>query len=253
MPIDDEPPDHESPDHESTDRPTSPLEALRAIGVQEVAITPTLAHLEIYTLRGLLTLLWHGPRDADRVVLMGGGAMGGLLGPADGLFHDLGEQLASDGIGAVRLSYREPNNLPRCVHDMMAVADLAGRKGAETFITMGHSFGGAVAVGAAAALLRHTAGVVLLATQSAGCERVAELAEHDIPLLLFHGDVDEILPPFSSEMVLALASGHGELVLLPGNGHLLSEAGALLRERLGRWIPDQFDRHHARAARPSDD
>jgi pimeloyl-ACP methyl ester carboxylesterase len=231
------------PDRDAT--PTSPLEALRAIGLQEVAIAPNLRHLEIYTMRGLLTLLWHGPRDAERVVLMGGGAMGGLLGPADGLFHDLGTTFAERGIGTIRLSYREPNHLARCVHDMMAAADLAGRKGAESFITLGHSFGGAVAVGAAAGVRRHTAGVVLLATQSAGCERVGELTEADIPLLLFHGDVDEILPPFSSEMVLALAGGRGELVMLRGNGHLLSEAGGQLRERLGAWIPEQFDRRAA--------
>jgi alpha/beta superfamily hydrolase len=225
---------------------SSPLEALRAIAVQEVTITPELAHLEIYTMGGLLTLLWHGPRDADRVVLMGGGAMGGLLGPADGLFHDLGVSFADDGIGTIRLSYREPNHLNRCVHDMMAAADLAGRKGAEAFITMGHSFGGAVAVGAALGVRRHTAGVVLLATQSAGCEHADQLAENDISLLLFHGDHDEILPAVSSEMVLALAGGHGELVMLPGNGHLLAEAGAELRERLGSWIPDQFAHHRAR-------
>ena len=33
--------------------------------VEEVEIAPGLAHLEIYTMRGLLTLLWHGPTDAD--------------------------------------------------------------------------------------------------------------------------------------------------------------------------------------------
>jgi pimeloyl-ACP methyl ester carboxylesterase len=202
-------------------------------------------------MRGLLTLLWHGPRDAEHVVLMGGGAMGGLLGPADGLFHDLGVSLAAHGIGSIRLSYREPNHTTRCVHDMLAAADLAGRKGAESFITMGHSFGGAVAVGAAVGVRRHTAGVVLLATQSAGCEQADQLAANDIPLLLFHGDADEILPPFSSEMVLALAGGQGELVLLPGSGHLLTEAGAELRERLGAWIPEQFARERRPA--PIDD
>ena len=80
-------------DPDADERP-SPLEALRAIGVQDVDIGPQFAHLELYTMRGLLTLLWHGPRDAEDVVLMGGGAMGGLLGPADGLYHELGVTLA---------------------------------------------------------------------------------------------------------------------------------------------------------------
>jgi len=37
--------------------------------------------------------------------------------------------------------------------------------------------------------------------------------------------------------VHGLAGGHGELVILPGAGHLLSEAGQELRVRLGEWIP----------------
>ncbi len=40
--------------------PRSPLELLEALAVEEVEIAPGLAHLEVYTMRGLLTLLWHG-------------------------------------------------------------------------------------------------------------------------------------------------------------------------------------------------
>jgi hypothetical protein len=62
---------------------------------------------------------------------------------------------------------------------------------------------------------------------------------------MFHGDHDELLPYAVSEMVLMLV-GHGELVQLEGNGHLLSEAGDLMRERLLTWVPEQFDAHEAR-------
>lgn len=229
------------------DDPTpSPLAALEVIGVQDVEVAPGLAHLELFTLRGLLTVLWHGPRDAEAAVLMGGGAMGGLLGPADGLYHDLGVHLANLGIGALRLGWRRPNDLEACTHDMVAAADLAGRAGARRFVTMGHSFGGAVAVRAGIMLHEHCAGVVTLATQSAGCEMADALG--DTPLLLFHGDADELLPVFSSEMVHALAGGRGELVVLPGTGHLLTQAGEQLREHLGRWLPEQL----AAAAPPPD-
>ena len=57
-----------------------------------------------------------------------------------------------------------------------------------------------------------------------------------MPLLLFHGERDELLPPAASEMVRMLA-GHGELVLLPGAGHLLTEAGDELRARLADVDP----------------
>lgn len=215
-----------------------PYERLGVLAKQTVDVTPTFRHVELFTLQGLLTVLWHGPREAERAVIALGGAMGGLLGPAEGLYHDLGEVLADQGIATFRVSYRKPNDFGRCVLDALAVADIAGRQGARRFVTVGHSFGGAVAVQLGMALGAHAGGVVTLATQSAGCEDAEGLA--DTPMLLIHGAADEILPPFASEVVHGLAGGHGELVVVPGAGHLLSEAGDLLRERLSTWIPDHL-------------
>jgi len=214
----------------------SPLKALQALAAQEVEVTERLRHVEVYTLGGLLTMLWHGDPELEHVVLACGGAMGGLLGPADGLYHDLGVRFAAQGIGLVRVGYRKPNNLGACAHDLVAVAELAARRGARRFVTMGHSFGGAVAVRAAIALGDDAAGVVTLATQSAGCEEAERLAK--TPVLLFHGTNDEILPPQASELVQMLTGG--ELVVFPGTGHLFSDVGDELRERLRSWIPARF-------------
>jgi pimeloyl-ACP methyl ester carboxylesterase len=186
-------------------------------------------------MRGLLTLLWHGPPDAEAVAIMGGGAMGGLLGPADGLYHDLGVALAERGIGTVRVGYRRPNDLEACVLDMGAAAELTSRTGAERFVTVGHSFGGAVAVNAGLAMPPVVKGVVTLSTQSAGCQMAAGLGGR--PFLLFHGDRDEILPVAASETVRMMA-GYGDLVIMEGTGHLLTEVGAELRARLVEWIPE---------------
>lgn len=79
------------------------------------------------------------------------------------------------------------------------------------------------------------AGVVTFATQSAGCEVASALGGR--PLLLFHGDQDEILPPDSSRMVQAIA-GHGEVVMLPGDGHLLARSDDVIAERLEEWLPE---------------
>jgi pimeloyl-ACP methyl ester carboxylesterase len=212
---------------------TSPLDLLEVIAVQEVDITPELVHMEVFTLRGLLTVLWHGPRDAEVIAVAGGGAIGGLLGPASGLYQRLGVALAARGIGMLRVGYRRPNDLDRCTLDLCAAIDLAARKGAQRAVTLGHSFGGAVAVRAACAVGDVVAGVVTYATQSAGCEVAGELAGR--PLLLFHGDQDELLPPEASEVVRQIA-GTGELVVLAGEGHLLSGAGDLLLERTVAFV-----------------
>ena len=223
-----------------SDAPTgkSPLELLAAMAADEVHITPTLRHVEVYTMEGLLTLLWHGEPEAERVLVACGGGMGGLLGPANAMYHDLGERLwLEHGIGTIRVGYRTPNHLPRCVHDLASAADLAARSGAQRYITMGHSFGGAVALQAGIVLADYCKGVVTLATQSAGCEEAAQLAA---PLLMFHGDRDEILPADTSRVV-AMMAGHGEIVICEGDGHLLDKSAATIRERLFEWIPATFD------------
>ena len=211
----------------------SPLQQLEVLASQEVEIDPGLSHLELFTLRGLLTVMWHGPENASGALVACGGGMGGLLGPADGLYHHLGVELAGRGIATLRVGYRRPNDLDTCTLDVAAAAELAWRRGARRVVVMGHSFGGAVAVRVGVGLPEVVAGVVTLATQSAGCEVAEQLA---CPLLLFHGDADEVLPAAASEMVRFIA-GRGELVVLPGTGHLMTEAGAELRQRLLDWIP----------------
>lgn len=217
-------------------------EALASLGVirhQHVAVTPALHHHELVTWEGMLTVLWHGDPAASNVVLTCGGALGSLLGPADGAYHDLGVGLAEQGIGTLRVGYRRPNDLDACVHDLLATAELAARHGAERFVTVGHSFGGAVAIQAGVLLAERTAGVVTLATQSAGCEEGSALETNGVPVLLIHGEQDEILPYVSSQVVQMLCGG--ELVILPGAGHALIEAHDQLRRPLAEWIQTRFE------------
>jgi len=41
--------------------------------------------------------------------------------------------------------------------------------------------------------------------------------------------------------VVRMLIGHGDVEILPGSGHLMTEAADHLRDRLGTWIPDQLD------------
>lgn len=217
--------------------PSTPLDALQMIGRMDVELAPGLRHHEVYTWRGLLTLLWHEreavPATGAALVLCGG-AMGGLLGPGHGLYHRLGTTWAERGVPVIRVSYRRPNDMDACTLDVAAAVQLAAGTGAERVVVMGHSFGGAVAVRVGVGLVPYVAGVVTFATQSAGCEVAAGLQGR--PLLLFHGDRDEILPAESSEMVRQLA-GTGEVVVIPGDGHLLAKSDEIIWDRLEEWLP----------------
>jgi len=226
-----------SGDDERPGGASTPLDDLGVLAMETVSIDDNLDHLEIYTAGGLLTLLWHGAADASGVVVCLGGAMGGLLGPDGGMFHQLGRRLpAHDAdLGVMRVSYRQPNDLSMCVHDALAAMELAARHGGQRFVPVGHSFGGAVAVQSAAHLEAATVpAVVTFATQSAGCEQAELLADRD--LLFVHGTEDRILPYHASELVRMLA-GTGELVLVPGADHLLRPAGTELLARMETHLP----------------
>ena len=62
-----------------TNRVPTPLDALQVMASSDVMLTPTLRHVEMYTMRGLLTLLWHEPAEGVAVqpgaLVLCGGAM----------------------------------------------------------------------------------------------------------------------------------------------------------------------------------
>jgi hypothetical protein len=218
----------------------SPLDMLGALAKADGELSDTSRLVEIYTMEGLLQILWHGALDASDVVLMCGGAMGGMLGPGRSLYLDLGQELAAEGRAAMAVGYRKPGDLTRCLLDTCAAADLALRNGAQRFAILGHSFGGAVAIQAASTFTAHTAGVITYATQSAGCEEASRIG--DTPLLLLHGERDSILGPENSMMVRTLA-GTGEVRTYPDADHLLAEVADEIAELTRAWLRERFAEH----------
>jgi len=222
----------------------APLDMLGVLAKCDGQISETSRLVEIITMEGLLGIWWHGEPDATEVVLMCGGAAGGVLGPGRSLYLELGRELAEQGRAAMAIDYRQPGHTRRCVLDVCAAADLALRNGAERYVILGHSFGGAVAIQAATIFPSTTAGVITFATQSAGCEDARAMG--DVPLLLVHGESDSILGVENSETVRELA-GHGDVVIIPGAGHMLSEKPDDLAEISRAWITEQFARHQMQA------
>ena len=137
----------------------------------------------------------------------------------------------------MRIGWRKPNDLDACCVDMAAAVQLLVGSGAERVVTMGHSFGGAVAVRVAVGLPEMVAGVVTFATQSAGCEVAGGLMGR--PLLMFHGDNDSILPSDASEVVRAIAGG-GDLRIMEGDDHLLAKSHDVMLEDTLAWIEQVF-------------
>ena len=222
------------------DTPQTPLEMLEVMASQQATLSPTLRQVELYTMRGLLSLLWHEPAGVARNVgvVMMGGAMGGTLGPGDGLYHALGEALSAKGVPSIRMSYRKPNDLDRCCVDAAAAVQLLVGSGADSVVLMGHSFGGAVAVRVGVGLSEMVGGVVTFATQSAGCEVAGGLQGK--PLLMFHGDSDSILPVEASEVVRALA-GTGDLHIMEGDDHLLARSHDEMLAIVEPWLDVVFE------------
>ena len=105
--------------------------------------------------------------------------------------------------------------------------------GRARFILVGHSFGGAVVLDAAAQAADVIA-VAALSSQTAGVGNVAELSPRH--LMFVHGEADEVLPAGCSRELFARAGEPKELVLYPGCRHGLDQCRHQLDADLRRWI-----------------
>lgn len=189
--------------------------------------------ITIPTARGDVLALWDAPARPPRAaaVLVGGGD-GGFDGPAEALYPTLAEDLVALGLGVLRLDFRIhrfPNDVDEGVHDVLAGLDWLQGQGVEAAGLVGHSFGGAVVI-EAAAQAPSVGAVVTLATQTAGAQRVALVAPR--PLLLIHGLEDVRLSPRCSELLYGMAGEPKSLVLIPGATHSLRQAREDVRTRV---------------------
>ena len=202
---------------------------LRPLALQESPLGPSASVMEVVTADGIIVCIRHGLDDGGAATaLFLGGALGGLSGPA-GSYHAVASEL-----GGVRIAYRKPGRLEDCLMDVLLVHHLLSRRGVERVALVGHSFGGAVAIGAGVLLGPATTGVVTLATQVPGTEHVDRLAGR--PILLVHGDADGVLPDLCSRNVHQRAGDPKELVILPGEGHLLDKDPAGLATRITEFL-----------------
>jgi hypothetical protein len=78
--------------------------------------------------------------------------------------------------------------------------------------------------------------VAALSSQTAGTDQVAKLSPK--PLLLVHGEADEVLPASCSQDIYARAGDPKELILYPGCLHGLDQCRDDLDRDLTRWLKE---------------
>jgi hypothetical protein len=142
-----------------------------------------------------------------------------------------------EGLASLRIRYRHPTILQDAILDVRAGMAYLQSVRIEAVALVGHSFGGAVAIQAAASSMTRT--VVTLATQSYGTEYVSDLAS-DCSLLLVHGTDDESLPALCSQFVYQCAHEPKRLVLYEGAHHGLTEVAEEVYQLVSHWIREQM-------------
>ncbi|MGA2286719.1 MAG: alpha/beta fold hydrolase, partial [Dehalococcoidia bacterium] len=178
----------------------------------------------------------------DGAVVFVGGTDGGFDGPANGIYATLAEDLSAAGISSLRLDFRlhrAPGDVGEGTHDVLAGVAFLKREGAGRIGLVGHSYGGAVVINAAA-LSEDVNAAVTLSTQTAGTALVGRIAPR--PILLVHGELDTRLPPRCSRYVFERAGEPKELVILRGAKHSLRQRREELRRLLREWLVGKIGR-----------
>lgn len=208
------------------------------VSIQRVQAQPTeipgCFELKLDTTRGEITGYLHPCEGRTGCVVFVGGAAGGVDGPADAVYLRLAQALVAQGVTSLRLQYREPGEFTECVLDALAGCSFLKGIGGESAVLVGHSFGGAVAI-KAGELSPLICFVVALSSQRFGTQDVERLGK---PLLLVHGEDDDVLLPAASEDIFGRALEPKRLILLPGNGHGLRESAADVYRILEQAITD---------------
>jgi fermentation-respiration switch protein FrsA (DUF1100 family) len=184
------------------------------------------------TTRGEIEGVLHPVEGGTGAVVCVGGAMGGLDGPAEGLYPRLAGLLGERSITTLRLHYRQPNALEECVLDVLAGCSFLRGLGATDLTLVGHSFGGAVVI-KAGQFFPIVRGVASLSPQLYGTRQVEQLGR---PLLLVHGAADTILSHEASEDIYRRAADPKRIVLFADTGHSLVQAKAQVDGLLADWL-----------------
>ena len=193
------------------------------------------------TTRGPIEMRYYPAQQAVIGAVFVGGVGGGFDTPVRGtLYPTLCEELSGRGISALRVRFRHAGEMEECIMDVLAGISFLEADHVTSVALVGHSFGGAVVI-QAAALSPTVRTCVALSTQSYGTDPVAELGPR-CSLLLAHGLDDEILPPVCSRNVYNAAREPKRLLLKERARHGLDEWADELPKLVREWIESELAR-----------
>lgn len=218
------------------------------IGIIETGpMTEGFLPVRLQTPGGELEVRYYPAAGASRAALWVGGVGGDWDTPAHGLYPRLSECFQEEGIASLRVRFRRPADFDASVEDVLSGITFLKLQGLEAIALVGHSFGGAVVI-QAAALSPLVRTVVGLAPQSYGAEAACDLAPR-ASILLIHGGADTVLPDLCSRHIYSQAQEPKQLIIHEAAGHGLDEAAGEVKQVVHDWIETELNRS-ARAAPP---
>lgn len=208
-------------------------ETIQITAVETGKPTQGFVPVRLATSAGSVECRYYRAEGAKQAAIWVGGAGGSWDSPHN-LYPRLCVDLAPLGVASLRVRYRHPAVLRESISDVLAGSSFLATEGVQALAVTGWSFGGAVAIGAAANLPQCRA-VVTVATQSYGADAAADLPS-GCGILLLHGTGDRTLPPACSRFVYDMAHEPKELLLFEGANHGLDQAAGRVYPVVRDWI-----------------
>lgn len=196
--------------------------------------------VNLRTSRGYIRCRYYPVKGAQKAAIWVGGVGGDWDTPARGLYPLLCEELQREAIASLRVRFRYSTELKEAILDVIAGITFLQDEGIEEFALIGHSFGGAVVI-QAAAQVESVRTVVTLATQVYGTDPAPELASR-CSLLLLHGTDDPVLSPSCSQRLYELALEPKRIIIYPGATHGLDEVADEVYQVVRDWITQQLSK-----------
>eukprot|EP01012_Entosiphon_sulcatum_P007317 TRINITY_DN1368_c0_g1_i2.p1 TRINITY_DN1368_c0_g1~~TRINITY_DN1368_c0_g1_i2.p1 ORF type:complete len:435 (+),score=102.31 TRINITY_DN1368_c0_g1_i2:212-1516(+) len=190
------------------------------------------------------------------------GDMYTVHGP-DRAYSEIAKTLPQQGVSVLQVEFWQQagNDVKHATEDVLECVGWVLNKGGGPVMLIGWAMGAAAVVETAARIQRHIketqssgspfinpfCGVVLLAPPQTGVNgatlevAIRTLSGLKTPLLIIHGENDQVNPPAVSQELLDWAADPKTLVLLPSSGHNVE---GVLPHLLG-WAVERFHEWHA--------